>query len=74
MDYRLIRAKISSEKCFCRGCRYYRVKKDCKMSFSFLTCRKYGSFCYNHIDKCSRLRKRIYRFLRGKDGKNNTSN
>lgn len=74
MDYRFIRSKISFEKCFCRGCNYFNVKKDYEMSFSFLTCRKYGSFCYNHIDKCSRLRKRIYRFLKGKDGKNNTSN
>ena len=36
MDYKLIRSKISSKKCFCRGCRYYRVKKDSEMSFSLI--------------------------------------
>lgn len=66
MDYRLIRAKISAKKCFCRGCRYYQIKKEPEMPFAFLTCRKYGSFVYNHINECKRLRKRIYRFLRGK--------
>ncbi len=65
MDYRLIRLKIRSKKCFCRGCRYYQIKKDYGMPFAFLTCRKYGSLVYTNINTCKRLRKRIYRFLRG---------
>ena len=36
MDYRLIRLKIRSKKCFCWGCKYFNVKKDSEMPFAFL--------------------------------------